>query len=246
MNATSNATVNYIYMDSSIDPLVYADVPAYDIFLTTLGLLTAISSLISITVLASPNLADPTFKCMMCIEISDFAYFIQVAYQILISDLCEVYPFVCGSTAQYVSLISEILINNYLTSCLAIFSIIYEVFLTLQRLFLIRNINHLKHVTVRQVTSVLALIAAIYYIPALFTNQIILTGNVYVYRNATFIERTLVNTEFATTGKPLFIALQVIRMLLVTVILFTLNVITAWSFHQFMRKRVELTGGGGK
>jgi hypothetical protein len=127
MNVSSNATTNFIYMNSRIDPFVYGSVPAYDIACVVLCCLTGISSLISITVLASPNLADSTYKCMLCIEISDFAYFILVPYMFLIGDICEVYSFVCGPTAQYLALFSEIIVNSYLTSCLAVFSIMFDV-----------------------------------------------------------------------------------------------------------------------
>jgi hypothetical protein len=81
-------------------------------------------------------------------------YMILCFLNAVIDIYCEPMPFMCGSKVQLFSFIIDQLVNNYLTSCMALYSILCEIFLTLQRIFLIRNISSLKHITVRIVGPV--------------------------------------------------------------------------------------------
>jgi hypothetical protein len=67
----------------------------------------------------------------------------------------------CSEAMNYASQFFSIAFGDYMTSCLALFAILVETFLTLQRLFLIGNKRILQNVKLWQVISFFALISAV-------------------------------------------------------------------------------------
>ncbi len=55
----------------------------------------------------------------------------------IIIALCVNTPFACGSGGQFLAYFLLIAVDDYLTSCLAISTILIEIFVDLQRFFLI-------------------------------------------------------------------------------------------------------------
>jgi hypothetical protein len=86
----------------------------------------------------------------------------------------------CGEKGQLSSYMSLIIVDDYLSSCLAIFNIMMEVYLSVNRLLLIKKVNLIKDVTVRTVGPICGSLALIYYLPSLFANQVDKTGKVCV------------------------------------------------------------------
>ena len=104
-----------------------------------------LASLINLVVFANKNLRENhfTYNCLLCMSISDLSYSSLLIIWQYLSRFCQRSPLQCGSSAQYFSQIWSIAILDYFTSCLAIFSIFLEIFLTIQRYFLITNRKYL-------------------------------------------------------------------------------------------------------
>jgi hypothetical protein len=204
-----------------------------------------IPTFISIVVFAHPNLKDPAFKILLTVAIVDFSYMCLLLLNRVMDMYCEPMPFMCGSNAQLFAFITDQLIMNYLTSCMAIYSILCEIFLTVQRMFLIKNKFLLKNVTVRTVGPIFGITSLIYYSPYWFAYDFVTTNKVYVYRNQTYLEWNLVANDFGNSdaGKWLLSALGIFRMLLVLVVLLVLNIVSAVVFRNHFSKRAMLLSG---
>jgi hypothetical protein len=156
---------------------------------------------------------------------------------------CEPMPYMCGSNAQFAAFFIDQSLGNHITSSLALYSLLGEIFLTTQRLFLIREVKILKNVTVRTVGPILSSISFVFYLPYWFAYDFVTTGNVYVFKNQTYVERSLALNDFGNsmTGKWLLSTLSIFRILLVIVVLFAVNVVSVFSFRNYFSKKARLS-----
>jgi hypothetical protein len=237
--------INYIDVDPLLDTQTLVANSAYNIVSAVTTAAMTIPTFISIAVFANPKLKDPAFKILLAVAIVDFSYMSLHFFNTLMDMYCKPMPFMCGSNVQQFSFIANQLIFNYLTSCMALYSILSEIFLTVQRMLLLKNNFVLKNVTVRIVGPVCGAISLIYYSPYWFAYDFITTGNVYVYRNQTFVEWNLVENDFGSSvaGSWLLSALSIIRMVLVLVVLLVLNIISTVRFRNHFSRRVTLVAG---
>jgi hypothetical protein len=155
----------FIFTDPNTDLsklVVYEN--AYKIAIST-GVISLICCALNIAVLAHPTLKDPLYKCIMVISAVDFFYLLLVIVGSILEVDCMPAAYLCSANGQCVVTWFTHFNFSYLTSCLAIFSILSEIFLTTQRLFLIKNIKHLTNLTWKHVSPVIGLISLIYYVP---------------------------------------------------------------------------------
>ncbi len=80
--------------------------------------------ILNIAVLAHPTLKDPLYKFLMLISAADLFYLPQIIVGNFIDVECQAKPYLCGSFAHYFTWLYELIAFEYLTSCLAIFSIL--------------------------------------------------------------------------------------------------------------------------
>jgi hypothetical protein len=204
-----------------------------------------IPTFISIVVFAHPNLKDPAFKILLTVATVDFSYMCLLLLNRVMDMYCEPMPFMCGSNAQLFAFITDQLVNNYLTSSMAIYSILCEIFLTLQRTLLIKNNTLLKNVTVKTVGPIFGIVSLIYYSPYVFAYDFVTTNKVYEYRNQTYVEWNLVANDFgiSAAGSWLLSALSIFRTILVLVVLLGLNIVSTVLFRNHFSKRAMLLSG---
>ena len=206
-----------------------------------------IASLINIIVFSSKNLreAHHTYNCFLCMSIADFTNLSLVLFARYLWIYCQPSPFLCGSSMQYFTKFVDIATQDYLTSCLAIFSIFLEIFLTLQRYFLIINKKYLKDVTAIKIVPILAIISLIYYLPVFF-NRVIANDEIFVISlNKTVIFHKYSTTEYGRSeaGRSILIFLSTVRIGSVMIILFILNIMTIFAFKKFMSKKSNIRNG---
>jgi hypothetical protein len=207
----------------------------------TIGFVSIFTSLVNILVFASPNLKDKTYKFLLITSVFDVLYLMMVFFTELFQKYCSYNPLACGSSAQYASYATVIALNYYVTSCFAIYSIFSEVFLTLQRLLMLRKIKFLQNATLPLVVPLLLIASFLYYTPALFVERIVLTGNIYVYDSKMYEEYALVPTEFAVKyGGVMLVVLSTIRMCLVMIVLSVLNAVSIFSFKKFLANKSKI------
>lgn len=182
--------------------------------------LAMISVSINIAVLFHLRHKDQTFKFLLAEALVDFAYLFIVAFAIFVY---------CGSPCNPDSLLAKLYIivwENYFTSCLAIYSILSEIFLSLQRLFIISSKSCFVNVSFVKTSATLACIALIFYSPMLFLNRLdYIEPNKYkivpLFHNRLI---SIIDTILSST-----------RLVLATFGLFSINLITLIQF----KKRIE-------
>jgi hypothetical protein len=247
MNQTNKKPTNLIYVDPKFDPRTLANYSLLNVATIIISALMMVPTFISMAVFAHPNLKDPAFKILLSVATLDFIYMIMTFVVYILDTFCEPMPYMCGSTTQLWAFVIDQLFNNFLTSDVAVYSILSEIFLTIQRLLLLKNIRVIKDVTVKTTGPILGIISLLYYSPYWFAYDFVTTGNVYVYRNATYVEWNLVITDFATSpaGSWFLSSLSIFRMILVMVVMLAINIASIFAFRKYFSKKVHLTGGAG-
>ena len=227
----------YVEIDSKIEiqNLILEGFPLYTKLIYSACIFSIITNIINIAVFSHSSLRDTTYNFMMVVAITDLCYCCFAFESFTLSNICGSYTFICGSYTQYIALINERIIADFLSSCLAIYSISSEIFLTVQRIFIIRNINFLKDLTVKKVGPIIASISAIYYLPTWFFYGTKESGVVYTFKNQTYIEYVRYSTDFgkSVTGTYLGLVMQIGRIVLVLGVLLVLNIVSIIFFHKY-------------
>lgn len=189
---------------------------------------------LNITVFLNPKMKDPTFKYMLAMSISNLFYNGFLSYGIAL------YCSECSISKTYGTQVFVIFIDHYLTSCLAIFSNLVEIILSLQRYFILTNNIYSKNISYRWAISIIAFISFVFYLPSLFSDKIAET--VYFNNNNTTIYYTVVPSEFgkSTTAVHIGIAWSVIRIILSSIILSSINILNVIEFRKLYKKRIKL------
>jgi hypothetical protein len=232
-----------IYVDSNFDFKPLAEFSSTDYEVSITCSFSALTSLFNIIVFSHPNLKDPTFKILLLVSLVDFCYMTLVMYNGTVAAKCDQSPILCGEQGQIAGYMGILIVNNYFNSCLAIFNIMMEIYLSVNRLLLIQNITLIKDVTVRTVGPIFGSLALIYYLPSLFANRLDKTGKVYVYRNQTFVDYALVLTEFGSSpvGQWVTSAIQILRIVLVVLVIFPINIVSIFLFQKYLSRKMTMT-----
>ena len=103
-----------------------------------------------------------------------------ISYVMVVSILNCIYLFcfffICLIRSQkksYFLNLVDILLTKYLTSCIAILIILIDIFISVQRLFLVLNKSFMKNVSFSVSLIILVIISMIYYLPELFFSHFI-------------------------------------------------------------------------
>jgi hypothetical protein len=155
-----------ILVDPAIDlSTVSVYGPLELIYCIVVGLFSSACSMVNMAVLAHSSLKDPLYMFILLISCVDLVYLLQSALGSFLDVRCRLAPYLCSQSLYHFNWWFDFVSYEYVTSCMAIFSILSEIFLTTQRLFLIKNRDHLKSLTWRHVSPVIAVISLIYYAP---------------------------------------------------------------------------------
>ena len=193
----------------------------------------------------SPKLKHSTYRLMLVISVVDFFYLLFFLISSFISD-CKQY---CThmSSMRYEVKLFDLYIEDYLSSCLALFVIFIEIILSFKRYLILSNSRRFQNEFVNKLTVAIAFIVSlIYYIPVLYVKEIV----EYQWDNSTskntkaptLKKYELVKSDFGKTpfGKALPITLGSIRLLLATFLLSFINILTSIRFKFRLKNKVKV------
>lgn len=187
---------------------------------------------INISVFANKKLTDRTYQFLLVEAIVDLLYITMMGCSSLIN---------CGTPCQSRSqtLWAQIIrfcFYEYLTSCFAINNILIEVFLSLERLCVISNRQILQKCNFKPVIIGIASFSLAYYTPVLFMKQFVTEDDGITYR--------LVLTSFGKSraGRLFPGILSFVRLVLATIVLFSINMTTFVKFKRHVKKKSKLKG----
>ena len=176
------------------------------------------------------------YLLVMCIN--DFLYLIALLiWMIWNSNNWTTLGSVC-QFVQYFRLVYFIGIFTFLTSSMAIFNLFLEIYITLERFFILKNKSYFKNYRVMYVVLALSLVSILFYMPVLFLTQIVSCNNNKNSNSSASAYRLQV-TRFGNSnvGKLTAITLFTIRHIIITAVLFILNLITIFEFKNYQAKK---------
>jgi hypothetical protein len=218
--------------------------------LQTLRLLAFLVSILNIKVLKSKYLKDQLYKYILSISIADAiatsSLFISgfLAGANVHQDPLKKNPIV------YVAfVVTYIAFSEYLTSSLAVYTIIMEIFLTIQRFLVIHGkSSYFDKLKPKAVCAVILLLGLVVYIPVLFTRQISITESMELLNDnmTIFLKRNIYVNKTSFSSSRFFIsyasALTSMRVFLVTVVLLALNIALILKLKIYLNLVVSKTG----
>lgn len=203
---------------------------------TSLCSIACVTNLINLIIFRNPKLNDQTYKFLLVIAFNDFAYSCQLML-LQLGKLCVTGS--CAPNTKYAVLLLHIVCFEYTTSCLAIMNIFIELYMTVQRLSMVKNKKFMESISFRKIIIFLTIISFVYYSPVLFLTKI---DTIYIKNSTMPQDYSLKLSSFGNSsiGRLIPTVLSLIRIFLVTVVLFVLNVITIISFKKYFAKKTVL------
>jgi hypothetical protein len=142
---------------------------------------------------------------------------------------------------HYGTQLFKIIANNYLASSLALFSNIVEIYLSIQRFFILTNKNSLQNISYKLVISIIFFISALYYLNVLFCYDII--GYEFTFGNKIIIttySTALSDYSRSLAGKAITFSFVLFRIFLSTFVLPAINIINLILFRKVFRRKLEI------
>jgi hypothetical protein len=137
-----------------------------------------------------------------------------------------------------------LVIAEYLTSCMAMFNLFIQIFLSIQRILIVTNKKFLQNASICKVILTLLLLSLIFYIPVL-TVLTIVNEKYNTKANNESLDESLysvVSTDFgkSSAGTSVKTLVQVGRISIATVIFGIVNFLNYIAFRRFLNKRTKL------
>lgn len=195
------------------------------VFICLLGIF---ANAINIAVFIMPNMKDSSFKYMLTTSIVKMFYLKLLLIRLLIS--CEN----CSLKDFYITQIYHIIVYDYLTSILALFSTIADNILSLQRYLILVNNSIYRRVSQVRILFLILVFSIIYYSPVLFFKNIHLNTKNCTNSNETQRHYSLVLSYVGQSlfGKIVPIVLSMIRMFFDTFLLAFINILNVYEFRK--------------
>lgn len=192
---------------------------------------------VNVVVFVNLRSKDQVYQFLLVSSIVELVYLIVGAYLSTMGPMCDASPLTCGSTAQYVNKINNVWLTGFFNSVLAFYCILNELFLSLQRLLILKKSMFMKSWKVWVVGPVMGIISALVYMPVLLvqsvkqTGSINFNGDIYPVYSVVYVP----NTSTIVSMVQAFL-----RALLVIVGMTTLNVATLFNFRSFVNKKLKI------
>ena len=126
-----------------------------------------ITNIFNALVFLNPRMKDPSFKYMLAISISEIVYLSSNSF--LFVTYCEND---CPINSFYSTQIYSLFIHEYVSRSMAIYNILVDIFLSIQRFMILKNKPHLDAKSHNWLLIILLLIAFLYYLPITFFKTI--------------------------------------------------------------------------
>ena len=194
-----------------------------------------LTNLINIAVFLNPSLKDATYRFMLSKSVVELIYVLINIFNILVY---------CGAPcdSNFTSFAGQVFnlgFSSYFTSCLAIFGVLIENFISLKRLLLIKNKRTLENMAPYRVLLTLLIVAFLYYAPVFLVqkiNEIPISRSLKIYLpGSTDLGQTSV-------GKLILPVLTGLRIVLTVVCLPIINIISLIEFRKYMRRKESVRG----
>jgi hypothetical protein len=194
------------------------------------------SNALNIAVFLNSRLKDKSFKYMMASSLADLLYLGLASFDFI--EYCDLCPILKTYSTQFYNII----VDSYLTSCLAIFSILVELFLSVERLLILSNKPYCQKISYIKSLFILAVISFVYYTPVLFLYKITPITNISNdTQELDFIPYKLESSDFGTTkiGMLTPAILHSIRIVIAVGFVSIINIFTAILFKKRFEKRLK-------
>ena len=206
--------------------------PWYNLAFTIICVFGVFTNAINIAVFRSPQLADKVYTCLLFCSISDFIYVTLSIFANLL---------ICGPscprlTYTLIGSIYSLYFVSFGCATLNLFSVSIEIFLSLQRYFLLINKPLLMNVPLPIIISFLLFLSAFANVPTLANYQIVTNNN-----SAQGFSFVLNGFGATDVGKTLKTLSSWANILLTSVVLTLLNIVTAFKFRAYFTNKAQLT-----
>ena len=189
---------------------------------------------LNVLVLKRTNTKDTLFKYMLASSIIDLVYLLLGTYDFI--EFCS--DIQCLFKTCYWSQIYIIYIADYLTSCLALFRIFLEIFISIERYLIVLNKKYLANLPYYLVILFLFIVSLLFYLPLLFFKEITTKSNDNITMNYSMQFEIVTNDlGLSLFGRFIPILLTFLRIFLGTIVLVVINLMSVYEF----KKRFSIT-----
>lgn len=248
MNQTLSNQTNIIYLSPDFNVWSYVVYSDYNVARIAANMISMVTSFISILVFANPNLADSTYKSLLMIAISDCVDSMIIIFIAFFTIYCESSPFICGQETYRISFYIDLIFFYFFSFVLEMFSELMELLLTLQRLFMVKNIRFMREMGYKSLGLVCMLTSLLWTVIIFASHAIGTTGSVWLYKNQFYTQYYIKFTDFATSlgGKIFITILDVIRLFGITAALFIVSIWSIFTFRAYLAKKMTMVLRRGK
>ena len=196
-------------------------------------------SLCIIFILFKSKFKDKFFRILLIIACSDLAYSSLILVLSFITLICYSENLICPLVFYYIMSLGFIVINEFISSSLSLFVILIEIFLTIQRISIMKNFKWVrKNKNINLILIFLFIISILIFTPKLFMYKINLS---YFYKSK---KPKLIHDVFATkfgdsNKASIILGISIFRITLITVILPVLNVIMFAIYKQYLKQKLK-------
>jgi hypothetical protein len=196
-----------------------------------------LTNLINLGVLIDSRLSNSTYKYLRATALADILYclcIITIPMIILVCGMRSGQPnAMCGRSAYHSFFIVFIILDEFLSSALALFSILADIFITIQRIYLMSNSeSFVMSLRARTVCFVLLMVSLSAYAPTLFMYEVSQSQSIVKLVRSKFGQSNL--------GLSILSALGLARVLLSSVVLLVLNLFTVFKLKAHLREKMRL------
>lgn len=198
-----------------------------ELVLSSIGLIGILASSFNIIIFWNLRERDQIYKFYFFSSIADALYMTMISLYVLFS--CGI-PCENLNGKQLYRHVYMIVLDDYVTSCLAIYTILIELFITIQRYCMFTTNAILQTQRPKIFMAIICLFSLVFYIPVLFLKKIVHLG-----KNEYKIE----NTKFglSAAGRVIPIVLSSIRLFVASFLLLVINIFTLIKFKKYLKKK---------
>lgn len=195
-------------------------------------ILGVVANAFNILCFSNKKMKDLSFKYMLVISISDMFYLALCSYGYIV--LCKD----CPLYELYFNKLYEIYIEDYFTSCLALFRILADIMLSMQRTFVLLNRPFCSKISYKVILGSLFLASLGYYSPVLFFKKIIAETGCLANSSVNTMIYKIASNEIGSSyyAKVTSATLAVIRIILGVLILSIINIMNVIIFKNRSKK----------
>ena len=208
-------------------PILEPNINIFEFIFSGLSLTGTVTSFVNTMLFFKLRLKDNVYIYYLISSIVDFSYMFIISFDVLLN---------CGTPCDLLKgcnlgkIIYTIVLDDYLTSCLAIYNLIVELFITIQRYFLISKQKSLQNQKPFNLMLLISIVSLVYYSPVLFLKKII-------YSDSIGYQLVYTNLGNSNAGRIIPIFLSIIRLFIGSCLLLIINIFTVIKFKVYLKEK---------